>query len=261
MAASHFGLERQLGISVGIEQAIEFGCVGDGDLVDPATGFGIGIDQAGIAGEFFIDRGDGARNGSVDFGSRFHGFDDSSFAIHTAPQLTTVRMPLLEADSEAEAEAETATGPSALLEGGSISAFRPGVDDAEWIALNALVFATHPEQGAITADDLVARQAESWFSNDDFLILRDGHGRMIGYNWLKVDGAIGEIYVVGVHPDAAGHGFGRALMQKGLQRLRSAGCATAALYVEADSIGAVHLYRSLGFNDHTVDVQYRRLAD
>ena len=190
-----------------------------------------------------------------------------------ARTLLELRMPLLEAEAPAAPEtapaaasgsaaARTAgSAASTLLEGGSIDAFRPGIDDAEWIALNALVFATHPEQGAITSADLTARQAESWFSSDDFLILRDADGRMIGYNWLKVDGAIGEIYVVGVHPDSAGHGFGRALMQAGLQRLRAAGCSTAALYVEADSAGAVHLYRSLGFSDHTVDVQYRRLAD
>ncbi|MBG6214613.1 ribosomal protein S18 acetylase RimI-like enzyme [Cryobacterium sp. CAN_C3] len=161
----------------------------------------------------------------------------------------------------AAAARETEAGASAALWGGSVSAFRPGVDDADWVALNALVFATHPEQGAITEADLAARQAELWFNADDFLILRDAEDRMIGYNWLKVDGVIGEIYVIGVHPDAAGRGLGRVLMQAGLQRLVDAGCATAALYVEADSVGAVHLYRALGFVDHTVDVQYRRLAD
>ncbi|MDJ0338333.1 GNAT family N-acetyltransferase [Cryobacterium sp. PH31-O1] len=153
----------------------------------------------------------------------------------------------------------TAAGASALAGGETISAFRVGIDDAEWVALNALVFATHPEQGAITAADLTARQAESWFNADDFLLLRDAAGRLIGYNWLKVEGTIGEIYVVGVHADAAGRGLGRALMQAGLQRLVAAGCTGAALYVEADSLGPVHLYRNLGFADHTVDVQYRRL--
>jgi len=167
------------------------------------------------------------------------------------------------------ADADTATAPvrdneasaSASLDGGSVSAFRPGVDDEEWVALNALVFATHPEQGAITEADLAARQGESWFNAADFLILRDADGRMIGYNWLKIDEAIGEIYVIGVHPDAAGRGLGRVLMQVGLQRLVDAGCTTAALYVEADSLGPVHLYRALGFIDHTVDVQYRRLPE
>ena len=175
----------------------------------------------------------------------------SELRFVAARTLLELRKPLL--DSE--------VGASASVEGGSISAFRPGVDDAEWVALNALVFATHPEQGAITEADLEARQAESWFNSDDFLILRDAEGRMIGYNWLKVDGAIGEIYVIGVQAESAGHGLGRVLMQAGLEHLADVGCTTAALYVEADSVGPVHLYRTLGFVDHTVDVQYRRLID
>ena len=158
-------------------------------------------------------------------------------------------------------EAEAGAAASASTTGETISGFRVGTDDEDWVALNALVFASHPEQGAITEADLAARQAEDWFDADDFLVLRDAAERMIGYNWLKVDGAIGEIYVVGVHPDAAGRGLGRVLMQAGLQRLTDRGCTTAALYVEADSLGPVHLYRTLGFSNHTVDVQYRRLAD
>ena len=147
--------------------------------------------------------------------------------------------------------------------GTRIGPFRPGQDDTEWVALNALVFAAHPEQGALTGSDLAARQAEAWFSAGDFLVARDADtGRMIGYNWLKVESGspVGEIYVVGVHPDAAGRGVGRRLMLAGLGRLRERGCRTADLYVEADSAAAVALYRSLGFTDRTVDVQYRRRA-
>ncbi|TFC87748.1 mycothiol synthase [Cryobacterium sp. TMT3-29-2] len=142
-----------------------------------------------------------------------------------------------------------------------IDAFRPGQDDGEWVALNALVFAAHPEQGALTVSDLAARQAEPWFSAVDFLVAREaGIERMIGYNWVKIepDSPVGEIYVVGVHPDAAGRGVGRRLMLAGLDRLRERGCRTADLYVEADSAAAVALYRSIGFTERTVDVQYRR---
>jgi mycothiol synthase len=147
-----------------------------------------------------------------------------------------------------------------------IDAFRPGLDDDEWIALNALVFSHHPEQGGLTRADLDARQAEPWFDADDFLIARDHSGRMIGYNWLKVEPPepaatasepIGEIYVIGIHPDAAGRGLGRLLMAAGLGRLAERGISTASLYVDADNESAVHLYRSLGFTDFTIDVQYR----
>ena len=164
------------------------------------------------------------------------------------------------------ASQQTSTGPA------TIEAFRPGIDDAEWVALNALVFADHPEQGSLNAVDLAARKAEPWFNPGDFLIARDRTSlRMIGFNWLKIaggsqsnddndsdDDVIGEIYVIGVHPDAAGQGLGRTLMLAGLERLRERGCTSAELYVEAESASAVHLYRSLGFIDRTVDVQYRR---
>ncbi|MCP2030149.1 mycothiol synthase [Okibacterium sp. HSC-33S16] len=132
--------------------------------------------------------------------------------------------------------------------------FRPGIDDEEWVSLNARVFASHPEQGSITVDDLRHRQADEWFDAGDFLVARDDDGRMIGYNWLKIEGELGEVYVVGV--DAPGRGLGRSLMQAGLERMRDRGCTTAALYVEADNVPAVKLYRSLGFTDHTIDVQY-----
>lgn len=144
----------------------------------------------------------------------------------------------------------------------AIGAFRPGVDDADWVALNALVFAAHPEQGSITGDDLAARQTEPWFDPGDFLVARDeATGAMIGYIWLKIEpgSPTGEIYVIGVHPDAAGRGLGRTLLLAGLQRLRDRGCTAATLYVEAHNAAAVNLYRSLGFTDFTIDVQYRRL--
>ena len=162
-------------------------------------------------------------------------------------------------------DADAAAAP-ALPDGIEIAAFAAG-DAADWVRLNALVFATHPEQGAITEADLAARQAEPWFDAGDLLLAResasDGEavpGRIVGYNWLKIEpGArLGEIYVLGVHPDAAGLGLGRALMLAGLARLRQRGCTAVELYVEAESTTPVRLYRSLGFVDRTVDVQYHR---
>src|SRR5262245_37034758 len=69
--------ERQFGIAIGIEQVLEFAGITDGDLVDPAIAFGRGIDEAGLVAEGGIDLGDGARDRSVDFGSRLDAFDHS----------------------------------------------------------------------------------------------------------------------------------------------------------------------------------------
>jgi len=148
-----------------------------------------------------------------------------------------------------------------LPEGFTVSTFRGGRDVEEWVELNARVFADHDEQGGLTADDLRFRLSEAWFEPDDFLLLRDDAGRLVGYNWLKIepdDPRVGEIYVIGIEEGHAGQGLGRALMHHGLGRLSARGCVQAALFVDADNVRAVELYRSLGFTDHTIDVQYRQ---
>lgn len=149
------------------------------------------------------------------------------------------------------------TPPPAALDQRSVTAFYPGQDDTEWLALNARAFAQHPEQGKLTQRDLDDRMAEPWFDAEDFLILRDGDA-MVGSCWLKVDGDIGEFYAVGVDPERQGEGLGRVLMDAGLARLATRGIRTAALYVEADNAPALALYHRYGFEQHTIDVQYRR---
>jgi mycothiol synthase len=173
-----------------------------------------------------------------------HGFD----RVRTLLQL---RMPLSDGDAAAPVSG-AGTG------GVTIRSFDADTDAEAWVALNARIFAHHPEQGKMTVADLAARQDEDWFDAGDFLLAVDERGELIGYNWLKVEDDLGEIYVLGVSPDAAGRGLGRTLTNAGLARLRERGVSTAALYVEADNEPAVRLYRSVGFADHTIDVQYRR---
>ena len=135
--------------------------------------------------------------------------------------------------------------------------FRPGVDDAAWLKLNSRAFAFHPEQGLVSRADLEQLMLEPWFDAEDFLVVRDGDA-LIGYCWLKVEEPIGEFYVVGVDPERQGEGLGRRLMDAGFARLSARGIRIAALYVESDNVPAVALYRSLGFSDHSLDIQYAR---
>ena len=148
--------------------------------------------------------------------------------------------------------------------------FRPGRDEAAWLRVNGRAFATHPEQGSWTAEDLALREAEPWFDPSGFLMAwrgdPDDGGELLGSHWTKVhppgdagNEAVGEVYVLGIDPAAQGLGLGRALTDLGLAHLRGRGLGEVLLYVEEENAAAVHLYGSRGFTRYAVDVSWRRL--
>ncbi|MFF4340241.1 mycothiol synthase [Kitasatospora sp. NPDC001540] len=154
----------------------------------------------------------------------------------------------------------TAPAPDAvpLPAGVRLRTFEPGRDEAAWLALNALAFAHHPEQGSWTERDLAERIAEPWFDPKGFF-LAERDGRLVGFHWTKVqpDG-LGEVYVVGVDPAEQGNGLGKALTAVGLRHLvLERGLPTVMLYVDADNAAAVRVYERLGFEVHEVDLMYR----
>lgn len=143
--------------------------------------------------------------------------------------------------------------------------FRPGADDEAWLRVNARAFATHPEQGRTTLDDLRARQGEPWFDPEGFFLLVPEDGTdPAAFLWTKIepdqpDGARdGEIYVLGVDPDHQGKGLGRLLTDVGLAHLARSGAARVVLYVEGDNVPALATYERAGFTRAGVHVQYAR---
>jgi mycothiol synthase len=147
----------------------------------------------------------------------------------------------------------------ALPAGVTVRAFRPGEDDAAWLALNAAAFAHHPEQGSLTQRDLDERKGEPWFDPAGFFLAFRGD-RLVGFHWTKVheDVGLGEVYVVGVAPDEQGSGLGRALTTIGLRHLAAArGLPGVLLYVDADNPAALAVYERLGFTTYEVDLMYR----
>lgn len=147
-----------------------------------------------------------------------------------------------------------------LPPGVTVRTFVPGQDDAAWLAANSAAFAHHPEQGALTQRDLDDRKAEPWFDPKGFF-LAERDGELIGFHWTKVhsEGAtrIGEVYVVGIRPEAQGGGLGKALTAIGLRHLAAEGLPTAMLYVDADNPAALAVYERMGFTTHEVDLMYR----
>ncbi|MCC9192589.1 mycothiol synthase [Arthrobacter sp. zg-Y916] len=150
-----------------------------------------------------------------------------------------------------------------LPDGVVLRSFEPGRDEDAWLKANAAAFAHHPEQGAMTRADLAARMEEPWFDPAGFLLaVREDDGELLGFHWTKVHPrmgshpAMGEVYVVGVIPEAQGTGLGKALTLAGIRHLHDAGLDAVMLYVDADNAPAVALYRRLGFVRWDVDVMY-----
>lgn len=151
--------------------------------------------------------------------------------------------------------------------GVSIRAFEPGRDEEPWLALNAAAFAHHPEQGRWTRADLDERLREPWFDPAGFFLAErvDAEGReLIGFHWTKAHPAgeyaeepVGEVYVLGVSPNAQGIGLGRVLLHTGMAYLKARGLRTVILYVDGDNASAVRLYEGAGFRTRSADLEYR----
>ncbi len=151
-------------------------------------------------------------------------------------------------------------------EGVTVRTFVPGADEDALVRLNARAFADHPDQGRWTLHDVLARESEPWFDPDGLLVLERGTGdgrSPVGFVWTKVHpagdlepDAVGELYVVGVDPDAQGQGLGGLLTALGLQVLADRGLAAAVLWTSGDNARAVRTYRRAGFAPVVVDVRY-----
>ncbi|MBB2922360.1 mycothiol synthase [Cellulomonas cellasea] len=171
------------------------------------------------------------------------------------------------ADPGSDASAPVTPAPAApppaprpLPDGVRVRAFVPGQDEDAWLGVNARAFASHPEQGRMTLADLRAREAEPWFDPDG-LLLAERDGTLLASLWTKVHAPdatspepVGEIYALGVDPDAQGLGLGGALTGLALEHLAARGLRTVILYTERENTAAVRTYTRAGFVRSAVDV-------
>lgn len=131
-----------------------------------------------------------------------------------------------------------------------------GRDEDRWVRVNAAAFAEHAEQGQWTLDDVAARELESWFEPAGFFLAWRGP-ELLGFHWTKQhpDGN-GEVYVLGVTPEAQGLRLGAALLSIGLRHLADSGCPQVLLYVDESNSTALRLYERFGFQRYDVDAQW-----
>ena len=135
----------------------------------------------------------------------------------------------------------------------TIRTFNPAADKDLWLALNNKIFTNHPDQGNWALADLENRMAETWFDAEGFFLAVKGN-EIVGFVWTKIhqdlvnQDPVGELYVVGVDPDHAHQGIGRAVSVTAINYLITKGLKRSMLYVDADNEKGLALYTSLGFN-------------
>lgn len=149
--------------------------------------------------------------------------------------------------------------PAALAEGLRIRTF--GADDAaDTDAVVGLLAAAYPDsEGGWDAAGFAVRRATDWFRAEDLLLLEDTASppasRLLGVHWTKRRGdAVGEVHNLALAPDARGRGLGALLLDAGLAHLAAVGCREVILWVLAENVAALELYRSRGFVTRWDDV-------
>lgn len=154
-----------------------------------------------------------------------------------------------------------------LPEGFSVRPFELGRDEQAWLEVNAMAFASHPEQGSITLEDLQDRMSQDWFDPAGLLLVEDttvtdsdGGHPLAASHWTKREpgSRTGEVYVVGVHPAYQGRGLAGPLTGLGTAHLARQGVDTIELYVDGDNTRALATYRRASFEDAAIHVVYGR---
>lgn len=193
-----------------------------------------------------------------------HGFLPPARAFAQAQGLSVARELWRMSREVTEADAV----PPTLPEGFTVETFTPAAIDA-WLAVNSAAFASHPEQGRITREDVEARMALPWFDPAGFFLLYDdrrtGEGEaartLAAFHWTKVEEDEGEVYVVGVNPAYQGRGLGHVVTAIGLSHLAERGVSVVHLYVDGDNTSAIATYTRAGFAQTSLDVMLSPAGD
>ncbi len=145
--------------------------------------------------------------------------------------------------------------------------FVPGEDEELLLRVNNRAFIDHPDQGAMTLQDLEEAEQQPWFNAEGIRLLEDSANpsAMAGFCWTKIheplepgQPRLGEIYAIGVDPDHHGRGLGKPMTAAGLHWLADQGLSVGMLYVAADNEPALRTYYKLGFEQHRTDRAWRK---
>lgn len=145
--------------------------------------------------------------------------------------------------------------------------FVPGQDEDRLLRVNNRAFASHPDQGNMSREDLEQAATQAWFNPDGIRLYDDPNDSdlLAGFCWTKIheplaegQPRLGEIYAIGIDPDHHGQGLGKPMTAAGLAWLAGQGLTDGMLYVEADNEPALRTYYKLGFERHRTDIAWHK---
>lgn len=125
------------------------------------------------------------------------------------------------------------------------------------VRVNNAAFGDHPDQAGMTVDSVREELAGLGHSADG-VRLAEIDGVINGFCWTQIhhERSLGEISVIGLHPDVHGRGLGAPMTAAGLHWLHQQGLEQCILYVEANNEPAVRSYTRLGFEVVHDDVSW-----
>ncbi len=99
-------------------------------------------------------------------------------------------------------------------------------------------------------NELYRRLRAAPLYDPDLDVVLEFEGQLVSYCvcWLDTDNQVGYFEPVGTRPEAAGRGFGRAVVREGLRRLREKGMRRAFVGTASVNEPAAALYASAGFD-------------
>ncbi len=130
-------------------------------------------------------------------------------------------------------------------------------DLAAVVRINNAAFASHPDQAGMTIASVRAKLTHPGHAAAG-VRLAEIDGQLNGFCWTQIhhQRALGEISVIGLHPEVHGRGLGAPMTAAGLHWLHSQGLDQAILYVEAANRPAIRTYERLGFRILHDDVSW-----
>ena len=125
------------------------------------------------------------------------------------------------------------------------------------VRVNNAAFAAHPDQAGMTIESVRAKLAGIGHSAQG-VRLAEIDGVINGFCWTQIHHQrnLGEISVIGLHPDVHGRGLGAPMTAAGLHWMYRQDLSQAILYVEAGNTAAVKSYKRLGFDVAHDDVSW-----